>query len=370
MPMKFAPTASAMLLLASAWVASSAIAEEVYLDKIQLPGGFHISVYAENVPNARQMALGDKGTLFVGSRRAGNLYAVVDADGDHKAETVHTIASGLSLPSGVAFRDGSLYVGAVSTIYRYDDIESKLEKPPEPAVVRDDFPSDRHHGWKYLAFGPDGKLYVPVGAPCNVCLEQGYAVIKRMNPDGTELEDFALGVRNSVGMTWHPQSQELWFTDNGRDMLGDNSPNCELNHAPTQGLHFGFPHCHGGTVPDPEFAQGRECSEFVGPAQPLGPHVAPLGLKFYTGKMFPEKFHNRVFIAEHGSWNRSSKVGYRVTMVTLEGDRAVRYEPFAQGWLQGEDNWGRPNDVLIMPDGAMLVSDDQAGVIYRITYGN
>jgi glucose/arabinose dehydrogenase len=349
-------------------LASGSCTADIALEQIRLPQGFKIEIYAEGVKNARQMALGDKGTLFVGSRKAGLVHAVVDTDGDQRADQVYVIARDLNLPSGLAFRDGSLYIGAVSTIYRLDGIEDRLDKPPELTVVNDTFPDKTYHGWKYLGFGPDGKLYVPVGAPCNICLEPGFAAIKRMNPDGSELEDFASGVRNSVGFDWHPETGELWFTDNGRDMLGDDIPACELNHAPQSGLHFGFPHCHGGDIPDPDYANDRKCSEFSAPAHKLGAHVAPLGMKFYTGKQFPAEYHKQIFIAEHGSWNRSQKSGYRITQVRLQQGKAVAYEVFAEGWLQGQENWGRPADLLVMPDGALLVADDQAGVIYRISY--
>jgi len=341
---------------------------EVPLDKIELPDGFEIEVFSDQVPNARAMAWGDHGTLFVGSRKEGKVYAVVDSDGDWRADKHYTIATGLKLPSGIAFKDGSLYIGAVSTIYRMDNIEQQLENPPKPVVVTDAFPSETHHGWKYLGFGPDGKLYVPVGAPCNICLTEGYAAIKRMNPDGTEIEDFAFGVRNSVGFDWHPETKELWFTDNGRDLMGDDIPPCELNHAPKAGMHFGYPFCHADNIADPKFGEQRACSEFTPPAQALGPHVAPLGMRFYTGQQFPEKYRNQIIIAEHGSWNRSKKIGYRLTLVTQENGKASNYEVFAKGWLQGEENWGRPADINMAPDGSILVSDDQGGLIYRISY--
>ncbi|MDP6352912.1 MAG: sorbosone dehydrogenase family protein [Alphaproteobacteria bacterium] len=340
------------------------------LELIELPPGFAISVYAEDVPNAREMALGTDGTLFVGSRSAGNVYAVTDEDGDGGADRTVVIDSGLTLPSGVAFRGGALYVGAVSRVLRYDGIEQRLDDPPEPVVVTDALPSDTHHGWKFIDFGPDGKLYVPVGAPCNVCLRRKpYAGILRMNPDGSGAEVYARGVRNSVGFAWHPETGELWFTDNGRDQLGDNTPPGELNRAPEAGLHFGFPHCHGRDVPDPRYASGTSCADFTPPAQELGPHVAPLGMTFYDGAVFPEAYRNQVFIAEHGSWNRSQKIGYRVTLVRLgEDGLPASYDVFARGWLQGQRAWGRPADVLVMPDGALLVSDDGFGAIYRITY--
>lgn len=357
-----------IVLLFSLLVLPMCTGASIPLHNLQLPPGFKISLFAEDVDNARAMALGDNGVLFVGSRRAGKVHAVVDTDKDGVADEVKLIARNLKMPSGLAFRNGSLYVGAVSTIYRYDNIEARLDNPPEPVVITDDLPTDEHHGWKYLGFGPDGKLYVPVGAPCNVCDEAGYSVIKRMNADGSDVEDYALGVRNSVGFDWHPDTRDLWFTDNGRDWLGDDRPPCELNHASQAGQHFGFPFCHGDDIVDPEFGQGRACSEFSAPAQKLGAHVAPLGMRFYRGDMFPDKYRSQIFIAEHGSWNRSEKSGYRITLVELDGNQAVSYEPFVTGWLDGDESWGRPVDLLLMPDGSMLISDDKAGAIYRITY--
>jgi glucose/arabinose dehydrogenase len=280
------------------------------------------------------------------------------------------IARGLNMPSGVAFRDGALYVGEINRVLRYDGIEPRLDNPPEPVVVSDAFPRDRHHGWKFIRFGPDGKLYVPVGGPCNVCEPPSprHAAMLRMQPDGSGLEVFARGIRNSVGFDWHPETRELWFTDNGRDWLGDDRPPDELNHAPRAGLHFGFPSCHGRNIPDPEFGRMRSCADITPPAMELGPHVAALGMRFYTGAMFPPEYRNQIFIAEHGSWNRSSPLGYRVTLVRLAGSRAVKYEVFAEGWLEAGRAWGRPADVQVMPDGALLVSDDRAGAIYRISY--
>jgi glucose/arabinose dehydrogenase len=343
-------------------------------------------VYATGVGNARQMALGDKGTLFVGSRsqRGGRrVYAVVDKDGDQKADRVLVIAEGLASPSGIAFRNGSLYVAEISRVIRFDDIESRLENPPAPVVVNDTLPKETHHGWKFIAFGPDGLLYVPVGVPCNICErtdDPRFGTILRMKPDGTDLEIFASGVRNTVGFDWHPVTRELWFTENGRDNSGDDVPPDELNRAPGKGMHFGFPYCHGGDFPDPEFGAKRKCSEFEPPAQKLGPHVAAVGMRFYTGKMFPAEYRNQIFMAEHGSWNRSTPIGYRVTLAKLDANTKVTsYTPFAEGWLRGPgaqrrggqnlgDAWGRPADVLVMPDGALLVSDDSGNVIYRISY--
>jgi glucose/arabinose dehydrogenase len=316
------------------------------------------------------MTLSPEGVLFVSTRES-RVYAVVDTNKDYKADNVITIASGLNSPNGVAFRNGSLYVAEISKVWRYDNIENNLNNPPNPVLISDGFPTDGHHGWKFIAFGPDNKLYVPVGAPCNICLrdnDERYASIMRMNPDGSELEVFAHGIRNTVGFTWHPGTQELWFTDNGRDMLGDNVPPDELNRAPSAGLHFGYPFVHGGDIPDPDFGEGVDINQYVKPVQKLGPHVAALGMRFYTGNMFPEEYRNQIFIAEHGSWNRSKKIGYRVMLVKLQGNEAVSYEPFAEGWLQGDAVSGRPVDVLVMPDGSMLVSDDYGGVIYRIIY--
>ena len=340
------------------------------LNELTLPPGFRIAVYAGDVPNARQMALGPPGVVFVGSRSEGKVYAVVDRDGDNRADQVHMIARGLDQPSGVAYRDGALYVAAVSRILRFRDVAKDLTHPPKPEVVSDAYPTDAHHGWKFIAFGPDGKLYVPVGAPCNVCAPPGplHATITRLELTGGRPEVLARGVRNSVGFDFDPATGDLWFTDNGRDWLGDEQPPDELNHLTKVGEHFGFPFCHGNGIRDPEHNGGRSCAEFTPPARDLGPHVAAIGMRFYTGRMFPEKYRGGVFIAEHGSWNRSAPIGYRVTFVKIENGRATSYEPFASGWLKGSIASGRPADVLVMPDGALLVSDDKAGRIYRISY--
>jgi len=355
------------MLALGAWPATSL---GLPLEQIKLPAGFEISVYASGVENARSMTLSPNGTLFVGTRSAGNVYAVVDRNGDFKADEVITLARGLKSPNGVAFLDGALYVAEVNRVVRFDNIESHLKSSSQPVVVNDKFPKDGQHGWKFMRFGPDGLLYVPVGAPCNICERNPdrYAVIMRMRPDGTNLETFARGIRNTVGFDWHPVTKDLWFTDNGRDWLGDDQPPDELNHAPQPGMHFGFPYCHGGTIPDPEFGSKHTCSEFAPPVQKLAPHVAALGMRFYTGTMFPESYRQQIFIAEHGSWNRTTPIGYRITLVRLDSNRAVSYEPFAEGWLQNGRPWGRPVDVLIMPDGSLLVSDDRADVIYRIRY--
>lgn len=341
------------------------------MSDITLPPGFRIALYAADVRNARQMALGPAGIVFVGSLSEGKVYAVVDRGGDHRADEVHVLARGLDMPSGVAFRDGALYVAAVSRILRFRDVARDLRHPPTPEVVTDAYPRDTHHGWKFIAFGPDGFLYVPVGAPCNVCVPPGplHATITRLDPAGGRPEVVARGVRNSVGFDFHPESGELWFTDNGRDLLGDDQPPDELNHLTRVGQHFGFPFCHGNGLRDPDHNAGRACEQFTAPARLLGPHVAAIGMRFYSGRMFPEKYRGGIFIAEHGSWNRSTPIGYRVTFVKVDGGRAVSYEPFAEGWLKGSVAAGRPADVLVMPDGSLLVSDDKAGRIYRISYG-
>ena len=340
------------------------------LTRIELPEGFHIRIYAEGVTGARSMSLSPDGTLFVGTRPSGRVYALRDEDGDHSAERVIVLARGLNNPNGVAVKNGDLYVAEINRILRYRNIEAQLDNPPQPEIVNDAFPTDRSHGWKFIRFGPDGLLYVPVGAPCNICNRgDPYASIGKLDANGT-FGIIARGIRNTVGFDWHPETGELWFTDNGRDRMGDDVPPDELNRITADGQHFGYPYCHGASIADPVFGDQRSCGEFIAPVQNLGPHVAALGMRFYTGNMFPEEYHNQIFIAEHGSWNRSSKIGYRVTLVRLNGNRAVSYEPFAEGWLQGESNWGRPVDVLVMPDGSLLVSDDQAGLIYRISYSH
>ncbi len=345
-------------------------AKTLPLDKIKLPTGFTIDVFAE-VENARSMALSPSGVLYVGNKDKDKVYAVKDTDGDFKADKRWVLATGLNMPMGVAFKDGDLYIAEISKISKLVGIESTLANPPVPIVITDDYPTETHHGTKYIAFGPDGKLYVPVGAPCNICepKDEIFASITRINPDGSGREIFAKGIRNTVGFTWHPETKELWFTDNGRDMLGDDIPSCELNYAPKAGMHFGYPYCHQGSIKDPEFGK-RPCSDFVPPVDKLGAHVAPLGIKFYTGAMFPTQYKNQIFVAEHGSWNRSKKSGYNVSLVKVDNNKVSGHEVFASGWLDEATQkvWGRPADVILLPDGSMLVSDDQANVIYRISY--
>ncbi|WP_296224424.1 PQQ-dependent sugar dehydrogenase [Ralstonia sp. UBA689] len=337
------------------------------IETLRVPPGFQAEVLTDAMPAAREMALSPAGILYVGSR-AGKVYALAMQTPN---APVRTVASGLQLPVGVAWRDGSLYISAVSRVVRLDGIDKRLDNPPEPIVVNDKLPTETHHGWKFIAFGPDGKLYVPVGAPCNICRpdESRYANLMRMNADGSHLELVARGVRNTVGFDWHPTTHELWFTDNGRDWMGDDQPDDELNRIAAPNQHFGFPFCHAGDIADPEFGAGHPCSDYVRPITKLGAHVAALGMRFYTGTSFPAAYRNNIFIAEHGSWNRSSKVGYRVMRVVIdEAGKVTKQEPFVQGWLQGERVWGRPADVLVTPDGSLLIADDYAGAVYRVRY--
>ena len=347
---------------------TSAVAE---LPAIALPPGFELSVFADGVPNARQLTRSPAGIVYAGSREDGMVHAVVDRDGDFVADAVIPIARELDMPSGVAWHDGSLYVAEVSRILRYDDIDNRLDGPPAPVVVHDGLPRDRHHGWKFIDFGPDGWLYVPVGAPCNVCVREApYATLQRMRPDGTGRETYAYGVRNSVGFAWRPGTDELWFTDNGRDMLGDDIPSCELNRVTAPGQHFGFPFIHAGEVPDPDYTAPPDAPPFVAPVAKLGPHVAPLGALFYTGTQFPDDYRGDLLVADDGSWNRSEPIGYRVVRIDIDEEgRDLGQQVFASGWLDANGQvHGRPVDLELLPDGSVLLSDDDAGRIYRIRY--
>ena len=353
---------------------------DTFLEKIELPDGFKIEIYASDVENARSMTVSPSGTIFVGNRKSDNVFALIDENNDGKVDKKYLITDKLkNMPNGVAFHNGNLYVAEVNKIWVFKDIENKLKLidenglyPEDPILITDDFPSDKHHGWKYIAIGPDNKLYVPVGAPCNICesRDEIYSTITRMDLDGSNREIYARGVRNTVGFTWNKQTEEMWFTDNGRDMLGDNYPPCELNKVTKPDQHYGYPYCHGGDISDPEFGTKFSCEDFIKPMQNLGPHVAPLGLKFYNGDMFPEEYKGDIFIAEHGSWNRTKKIGYRITRVKIKDNKSVGYEPFISGWLEKDinDAWGRPVDIVILKDGSMLISDDYANVIYRVTY--
>ncbi|WP_026957111.1 PQQ-dependent sugar dehydrogenase [Algoriphagus vanfongensis] len=353
----------------------STASAEVQLDKLTLPAGFQIDVWAADVPNARSLAISDKGIVFVGNRQENNVYALVDENADGKADFKFTLAEDLDMPNGVAYKDGDLYVAELSRIIRFKDIENSLGNPTYE-VVYDGYPTESHHGWKFISFGPDGMLYVPVGAPCNICKEENeiFASITRLdvNQANPQPEIYAHGVRNSVGFDWNPETGELWFTDNGRDMMGDDIPDCELNRVTEAGQHFGYPYWHAGTVKDPEFGdKGKSADEYIKPVAKLGAHVAPLGMRFYEGEMFPETFQNQAVIAKHGSWNRSKKSGYEVVTVSINANgEATGEDSLVSGWLDdaSQEVWGRPVDVQELPDGSLLISDDMAGCIYRVTY--
>jgi glucose/arabinose dehydrogenase len=341
---------------------------EANLKKIELPQGFRITLYASGVNSARQMAQGPKGTLFAGAFGVGNVYAIRDQGG--KAE-VKTVIKGLKMPTGIAFHDGTLYVADIDRILAYENAEDMLDKMPEGRVVYDDMPPYTPHGWKYLTVDKQGWLYVPFGVPCNICMPPtSTAQIRRVDPKTGMAELVALGVRNSVGGDVDPRSGRYWFSENARDWLGDDVPSDKLNHVAKVGTHFGYPYCHQGDLPDPKYAMGHECAEFTAPVVKLGNHVAPLGMKFYTGSQFPEDYRNSIFIAEHGSWNRHKYQGARIVRVVVDPDgKQAKEEVFASGWLDGDKNYlGRPADVFVDRDGSLLVADDWAGAIYRISY--
>jgi glucose/arabinose dehydrogenase len=341
------------------------------LELIKLPPGFTIDIYASNVPNARQMALSPNGTLYVGTRTAGKVYAIPDAALDGRSDRAITIISGLDQPAGVEFRNGSLYVSAIQGVLRYDDIDSRLKEVPAGVPVIWGFAKTPEHAWKHIRFGPDGLIYIPIGAPeDNVeSSDPLYASILRFTPNGSGLEIFARGIRNTLGLDWDPLTGELWFTENGHNSLNDSMPTDEINRAPQAGLHFGYPYVHGTNYTDPVYGIGRNISDYTPPELEIEPHVAPLGLRFYTGDMFPGEYRNQIFVSEHGSLPEFTPTGYRIELVTLNASRrATGHRVFAEGWLQDGQAWGRPVDLLVMPDGSLLVSDDKAGVIYRISY--
>ena len=367
----FKATLLPLLLLNCGLVFAASDTHRDVLKQLHLPDGFTVSIYADNVPNARSLALGDNGVVFVGTGREGKVYAVRDGDNDGVAEQHYVIADNLTMPNGVAFKDGALYVAEISRIIRFDDIVRQLAKPPKPVAIYDKFPSDTHHGWKYLRFGPDGKLYTAVGAPCNICQPDKdiYASLVRLNADGSDFEIIAHGIRNTVGFDWQPETNALFFTDNGRDYLGDDSPPDELNHWSVKGEHFGYPYCHGGDIQDPEFGADKKCKEFTPPAWKFKAHIAPLGLRFYQGKQFPLEYKNQLFVAQHGSWNRTEPQGYRVVLVKFNQDKPIAEQDFISGWLTKDgDVLGRPVDILTLPDGSLLISDDKLGVIYKVSY--
>ncbi|MBA3660422.1 MAG: PQQ-dependent sugar dehydrogenase [Gammaproteobacteria bacterium] len=350
--------------------ANQIIAQDLPLSSLKLPARYSISVYANGIPGARQLALGENGTVFVGTKGK-NVYAITKSG---QQTRVRTIATGLNQPNGVAFRKGALYIAEINRIVRLDNIETRLDNPPAPVVVRNNLPKDTWHGLRYISFGPDDKLYIGVGAPCNVCIptDPVFATIMRMNADGTQYEIFAKGVRNTVGFDWDPETQKMWFTDNGRDQMGDNTPPDKLNYAPNKDMHFGFPYHHGKGIPDPEFGNRFPESNFTLPTLELPAHVAALGMKFYKGNVFPSLAGDeakQIFIAMHGSWNRSAKVGYKIIRVWICGTNQVIWkEDFITGWLQNQTAWGRPVDVLGLKDGSLLISDDFANVVYQVSY--
>ena len=346
----------------------AAAADKLPVDKLKAPKGFKVEVYASGMPNARSLALGDKGTVFVGSRLQDKVYAIVDKGGKRE---VKIIASGLYRPNGVAFKNGTLYIMELSQLSKIDNIEDKLDNPPKPTVILDGLPKDEAHGWKYIAIGPDNKLYFEIGQPCNNCLPpEGYATMRRVNLDGTGMETIAQGIRNTVGFDWHPTSKELYFTDNSRDWMSEDLPNDELNRMTKVGQHFGSPFCYQGNLPDQEFGWGRKCEEFTPPIALLGPHTAALGMKFYTGNSFPAKYKNQILVARHGSWNKTNKLGGDVVLVNIKKDgSAGPIEPFLTGFLENNSYVGRPVDVMVMKDGSVLVSDDWNGAVWRVSAG-
>ena len=351
---------------------------EERLKDIAMPEGFAIEVFIEDLPNPRQMALGKNGTVFVGTRQAGSVYAVVDEDGDYKADKVHEIISKrnkladgtrLNLPNGVAYKDGSLWVAASDILIRFDDIESKLENPGDPVIVANDIPKGESHFWKYIGFGPDEKLYIPSGAPCDICPEQeNRMIIMRMDADAKNRETIAFGVRNTLGFDWNPETDELWFTEHGADHLGQDAPPDELNRLSEVGEHFGFPYIHGKDIVDPSLGHGHEPSMYTAPVQELVPHAGVMGMKFYTGDMFPAEYKNAIFLTEKSGHRGDPLKSQRVAIVKHDNEKSLSYEPFATGWRVGDKPWGKPVDVLVLPDGSMLISDDTANAIYRITY--
>ncbi|MFI5333524.1 MAG: PQQ-dependent sugar dehydrogenase [Candidatus Babeliales bacterium] len=354
--------------------AQSSALEVLPLEKIKLPEGFHIKVFADNLPGSRFITRGEQGTIFVGSKGGyGKVYALVPSkDGQSIARKI-TLLTGLDEPNGVTFHNGALYVAEIGRILRYDNIEANLDKAPAPIVITDKLPNMRWHGYKIIDVGPDNLLYVAIGMPCNTCNYRDtkplLGTISRMKLDGSDIQPYAIGIRNSMGFTWHPDTKELWFTDNGQDLLGDDLPPDEINYAPKAGMDFGFPYVYGNNIIAPDYVtQKIDTTRFAPPAWNLQAHVAPLGIAFYTGTQFPKAYQKQIFVAFHGSWNRSKKVGYEVVMLTLAGNKITKMEPFATGWLQGEAFWGRPVDILTQPDGSLLISDDYNGAIYQVTY--
>jgi glucose/arabinose dehydrogenase len=348
-------------------------ADKLPVDKLKLPAGFKAEVWSHGHPGARTMVMGPKGTVFMGTRQIGRVYAITNKDGKREAKV---LLQGLTQPNGLAIRDGALYVLAINKVLRFDNIEDRLDNIGEPVDLTDKFnlPPDVHHNWKYADFGPDGKFYIQVGANCNICeLNPGvHGQIRRYNADGSGMEIIARGVRNTVGFDWHPETKELWFTDNGRDWAGDAGPEDELNRLPKdmEGANFGFPYCHANGIPDPDIKMPNACAGVIMPAALTGPHAGGLGIKFYSGSMFPPEYRNVAFIARRGSWNRGQKFGYDIAIARPQQDGTAKIEPFMTGLLDEAKNefHGRPTYVLPMQDGSLLVSDEQNGAVYRVSY--
>ena len=344
-------------------------ADKIPLDKFKAPKGFNLELYASGMPNARSMALDEKGTVFVGSRLQDKVYAITNRDGKRQ---VHILVSGLYRPNGVAYKDGTLYIAELSQISKIDNVEDQIDKNPKPVVIYKDLPKDEAHGWKFLAIGPDNKLYFEVGQPGNNVLhDDAHGQLRRINLDGSGAEKIAFGIRNTVGFDWNPKTKELYFTDNGRDWMSESLPNDELNRITKLGEDFGEPYCHQGDILDPEFGWGHDCKDYVPPIALMGPHAAALGMRFYTGTMFPSEYRGQIFVARHGSWNKTVKFGGDIALVRLNKDGSAKsVEPFITGFLQPDNNYiGRPVDVMNMPDGSLLISDDWNGAIWRVTYG-
>nr|WP_306287739.1 PQQ-dependent sugar dehydrogenase [Pseudoalteromonas sp. WY3] len=347
---------------------SNTVMAKNILDKLTVAPGFELSLFASDVENARQVVVSKKGIVYVGSRKAGNVYALIDHNSDGVADKKMLVAEGLNMPSGLAMKDGDLYVGEVHRIIRFKNIDTQL-KNPQFEVLYDALPSERHHGWKFLRFAPTGELIIPVGVPCNICAEdERFGRIFALNVETKQITTLAQGVRNSVGFDFHPSTQALWFSDNGRDMMGDDIPPDELNRVTKEGEHFGFPYVHAGAIIDPEFGKGKKIADYTSPALALPAHVAPLGIHFYNGKQFPASYKQQLFVAEHGSWNRSKKSGYKVALASIEQGRVTKYTPFITGFMQDETTYGRPVAFAELGDGSLLISDDYANVIYRVSY--
>jgi glucose/arabinose dehydrogenase len=348
----------------------AAAPDKVPVDKLKVPTGFKIEVYASGIPNARSLRLGDRGTVFVSNRTLDKIYAIVEKDGKRE---IKVIAKELYRPNGIELHNGTLYIAELSQISKIDKIEDNLDNTPKPTVIYNDLPKDEPHGWKYLTVGPDNKLYFNIGAPCNICMPPDtHAQIRRINLDGSGAEVVARGVRQIVGMDWHPTLKQLYFTENARDWLSEELPNDKLNRLTQPGKeNFGYPYCHQGNIPDPEFGWGRSCDEFTKPVALLGPHSAPLGIKFYTGNAFPAEYRGQAFIARHGSWNKTKKIGGDIVVANLNADGTLKsLEPFLTGFIQDNNYVGRPVDLLVMKDGSLLISDDYAGAIYRVSHNS